>query len=410
VLFGAEHRRFVYRSVAAGDLSKKSLQAPTISKPIRCAMRSFRHDRVGQPAMTRLAENQSLTAIRGIAALAVVGMHLNAWVFPTDPLLPVALFDHGHAAVDLFFILSGFILAAVYRDIGGDGLVPFALHRLFRVFPLHLCVMLALGGLLLLAPLLGVALHDDAHHAWADFLPSLLLLQPYIGALDVWNTPSWSVGVELGCYLFFPIVMARARRWPAGWLPFAVLAAAGLEWLVLRQFGTLRTGLPALLRGFAGFNLGLLIQLAVTAWRPPARGWIVGGELAGLAVMALGVGLDHGAIIPLGGALLIAALWFRGGPVARALGRAPLVWLGEVSFAVYMIHDPVLKLVGHAVPRTRVPLAGTAGDALYATLLLLLILAVASQAHRWIEQPGRALGRRLAPRRASPTGAGLTTA
>ena len=125
----------------------------------------------------------------------------------------------GHVAVDVFFVLSGFILTLVYRDLIGPGSKEFALRRICRIYPLHLCIMTLLG-----VAGLYTALSTGTAHPWADFWPTLLLVQPYLDITSAWNLPSWSLGVELICYVLFPlanIVMRSAKR--TALITFAIL-------------------------------------------------------------------------------------------------------------------------------------------------------------------------------------------
>ncbi|OYV40471.1 MAG: hypothetical protein B7Z81_02040, partial [Acidocella sp. 20-61-6] len=116
----------------------------------------------------------------------------------------------GFAGVDIFFVLSGFILTAVYLELKLAGLRDFALRRILRIYPLHLAVLvviMALGS---------VSIAWQFNAVWWRNLPAVaLLLQPYLGLdRDLWNSPSWSAGVELSCYLLFPLALVLLRRLP----------------------------------------------------------------------------------------------------------------------------------------------------------------------------------------------------
>ncbi len=341
--------------------------------------------------MRRSAENRPLTAIRGIASLWVVGHH---WL-PGASRHLAAVFDPGFLAVDLFFILSGLILARVHPRLTLAELPDFYLRRLCRLYPLHLVC---------LAWVVAIAAPSLAAIDWPTLTASAALILPFLDIAALANPPSWSIGIELGCYLAFPLLLAALRRLD-GRVVATVIALALLwaEWRI--QFRLLgRThGAGAMERGLCGFALGM----AINRWSAPLSGWAGAGrlaaalELAGAGGIAWSLGSLNWALFPPCSALLLAGLGFDRGPVARALRREPWVWLGRISFSVYLAHYPLLLSAQRLLdPRQ----FGERGQWLYYGSLLAALLALSTLLWRAVEEPGRALPRRLRRRSAQPQG------
>ena len=293
-------------------------------------------------------ENRPLTALRGLAAVWVALHHAElGWSLPASRTLhDVLLF--GQLAVDVFFILSGFIMARVYRDLRWPGAGRFALRRLSRIYPLHVSVMLALA----LSALLSERFRSGSTHPWGDFLPDLLLLNPLLQRPPAWNPPSWSAGVELCCYLLFLPLAFLLRRLPRpALLAFALIAAVSAAAVQARFAGT-TVGIGALLRGLSGFTLGAALAacppLAPRRWTP---------LLASAALVAAVVLLD-----PIATALAAAALvTVLGAPAARlrpveARAGQPGACLARADL---VLHLPAARAAAGPIR----PSAAGAGDA-----------------------------------------------
>ena len=336
-------------------------------------------------------ENRPLTALRGLAAVWVVLHHAElGWSLPAGRTLhDVLLF--GQLAVDVFFVLSGFIMARVYRDLRWHGAGRFALRRLSRIYPLHVCVMLALA----LSALLSERLRSGSTHPWGDFLPDLLLLNPLLQLPPAWNPPSWSAGVELCCYLLFLPLAFLLRQLPRPALPaFALIAALSVA-TVQAHFAGTTVGVGAVLRGLSGFTLGAALAacppLAPRRWTP---------LLASAALVAATVLLDPVATALAAAALVtvLGAPAVRLRPVERALASPALVWLGQISFSIYLLHVPLLVQFGR-LPPVRTMLQSPAGAWGAVAAFMLVLLPLATLTHRYIEQPAR----RWAARQSRPS-------
>lgn len=330
----------------------------------------------------RTAENRPLTAIRGIASLWVVGHH---WL-PSASRHLGAIFDPGFLAVDLFFILSGLILARVHARLTTAELPDFYLRRVFRLYPLHLVC---------LAWLVGIVSPNLASMEWLTLAGSAALIHPFLASAALANPPSWSIGVELGCYLAFPLLLAGLRRLDGRVVPTVmVLALLWAEWRIQFRLLGVTHGAGAMERGLCGFALGMAINL----WSAPFGRWRHAGliaaalELIGLGGIAWSLCSVSWACFPPCSALLLAGLGLDRGPVARALRAEPWLWLGRISFSVYLAHYPLLVSAERVLNPKQL---GESGEWLWYAGLLAALLALSTLLWRYVEEPGRSLPRRL---------------
>ncbi len=347
----------------------------------------------------------SLTGLRGIAAVWVMLFHISLLA----PLIGAAWLGRiwvssvGWVGVDLFFVLSGFILMWVH---GTEFVRPtasvtgrFALARIVRVYPLSLAVL----GLLLL-----LALADPGFVAWyrlkdADnfslsaFARTAFLATRWVGADGGdWNQPVWSLSVELVGYAAFPLLawlMVRCSLAAA-----IATAAVALTALALFQIAVGTAGsntidqASALARMACCFTAGMAICRARQRVADGAARW------AGMAaiLVCIGIGLachfQYGRLLtPTGFAVLIFCLSFRAGSVDRFLSSTPVLFLGRISFPLYLVHVmPLLWLVWHFSRAPLAPLAATGVVFAYAAscigLAALLHHLVERPSHRWIRR------------------------
>lgn len=339
-------------------------------------------------------QNRALTSIRGVAALWVVGLHLQFGLSLLGYPGGGAIFKPGYLAVDIFFILSGFVITAVHRDLTtvADG-VDFFTRRVFRLYPLHLFVLTLLLGLWLWETT-HYGSHDPTQRL-ADLPIVALLLQPYLIHGLTWNTVSWSIGVEMLCYLLFPLAMRLLRPRPlAGTL--ILLAATCL--FERHAHSEMVWGWPAIQRGLAGFALGMLLQHAsILLPRPSARLADLLGML-GAAGVVLALATHAPQNVPLAAGLLIFALSAERGRLSAAMAATPLYWLGQISFSLYLLHPTLTSLAFALVPPAMLPLGPVATPLAWSAILLAVLLGLSTLSWALVEEPPRRLGGRLARR------------
>jgi peptidoglycan/LPS O-acetylase OafA/YrhL len=367
-----------------------------------------------------------LDVLRGLCAVIVALHHVEF----RAPLRDLGLLRHGALFVDFFFVLSGFIITYNYRDLATvPQLGRFMALRFARIYPLHLVMLFVFllyeTAQWAVVKILGLTL-DSAPFSENDgvaFVLNLTLLNG-VGLRELsFNIPAWSISSEFWTYLAFALVTmtfagrSQLQRWAYGLLSLGALAtlvwaspAPGLteDW---------RLFLP---RCLFSFFLGALVWHAWSRWseaspRTPARGL---GTLCQVAAVVLAIAVVSVAgperrplefAAPLTFALVIAAFVFwPKTAVVRALVCRPLCWLGGVSYSVYMVHMIVLLSIeaflrlGLHTPRENglimiSPLLGACLVPVY----LGLVFALAHLTHRYIELPGRELGRELVAARRS---------
>lgn len=351
----------------------------------------------------------ALDGLRGVAALVVVLFHLMArW--PTHlPNLP--FMQGGYLSVDVFFVLSGFVIAHAYSErLPGSPrtVASFLGRRWLRVYPLHLAM---LGLLLALETAKLVAQWRGGHPDIPPFAgnndvtglaENALMIQSWVGAPRLgWNAPSWSLSAEAGAYLIF-----AAAAWAGLMRRTSVLAAcagAGIVILALvawRQ-GTLDlTHRDGLVRCFAGFATGVFLERLHRLGRLPR--WTtrlqVPAVLALLAIAAAGRGwLVFAAPVI---ALLVASLCTDEGPLAALLRTRPLQFLGRISYSLYLVQVPLLMIMESLLKALHLRASGLdawRGDELGLVYLAALV-ATAALTYRAIERPARWSWRGLVPR------------
>ncbi|RYY08441.1 MAG: acyltransferase, partial [Alphaproteobacteria bacterium] len=168
-------------------------------------------------------EIKALTSLRGLAAMAVVLQHFSATAQQNASGWIPSIVPHGYMAVDFFFVLSGFIMSytylAAFETAGLRAYGPFLWKRVARIFPLGIAITLIIA-------LLGTAAAPFGLTGLFYRLPpetglgtliviNLLHLQGLMPDYNL-NDPSWSVSVELGAYLLFPLLIylnISARPW-----------------------------------------------------------------------------------------------------------------------------------------------------------------------------------------------------
>jgi peptidoglycan/LPS O-acetylase OafA/YrhL len=343
----------------------------------------------------------ALTGIRALAASLVLGFH-----FYTEHIVPVGInsllpfFTRGYLGVDFFFLLSGFIITHVYlTPLACPNRITvqiFLWHRIIRLYPVHLTVLAGLVAIVSLAGAAGIALNDPQHWQWKDLFWHLTLLHSW-GATEglAWNDPSWSISAEWFAYLLFPLLapmMIRVHgRVTALLIAVAALATTAAlfaiaDWAVL----TSGRGAPAMMRVFGEFLCGAALCRAVALGGVSSRS--SGDILAAGAFIAFLLGASAGladfALIAFL-ALTVFGASTSAAYLARILGSRPLVWLGEVSYSIYMVHFPVLIVIRRLWERLGFAEWGVAGKTFAFLITLALVIGLASMLFYLVERPAR---------------------
>ena len=346
-----------------------------------------------------------LTALRFYAALWVVLYHFWPNLAVGGGVRPEFI-ARGYLGVELFFVLSGFILCHVYLpavERKAFSYREFLWARIARVYPLHIATLVGIGAMALAAVAAGMSI-DPHILSWRSLPANLLMLQAWGLAPEAgWNHPSWSISAEWFAYLSFPLFAAvalalKARPWVA-----AAGAAARLTGLYL--IFPLFSGFPLTEATIAwgALRIAPCFALGCAAWlvwnaRPVTRP-ITAAALSGFlvcAIAAMAALRAHDALIVLAFGALIVALASLTSSGSRIGASAVGVYLGEISYAVYMVCIPWKLLFVNGVHR----LFGF-GDQLPPVLWLVFVagvVPVAALGHHLVERPARKWLRALASR------------
>ena len=346
------------------------------------------------PPPGALTYNPALDGLRGVAIVLVILSHAHA-----------PLFEGAFYGVDLFFVLSGYLITSLLlQELGGTGRIQywrFYRRRFYRLMP---ALLFFLAAYCLLAPRLWPGIEG----VYSDALVSALYLADY--GIAFFDQPDallhmWSLSVEEHFYLIWPPLLALlVRRTPRGqlWRAIAALVVLGWAWRVLWvaqgqqfyeiffRFDTRTTGL------LTGALLAALV-LEQPRWfqevraRLPHFMWLVLAvpllmEQAWDDMNAMVWGMT---VVELATALVLVAVLVPRGPVAEMLSARPLVTIGKLSYGIYLWHYPVVRYLRADLPWQAVVVLG-----------FIISTALAALSYYTIER--WALRRRDAPQRAKP--------
>ncbi|MGE7371168.1 acyltransferase family protein [Neorhizobium sp. NPDC001467] len=365
----------------------------------------------------------ALDSWRGIAALLVALFHFQTAGFFYD----FPLIRHGNLAVPFFFVLSGFVITHAYRTSlsnSGDGW-RFVIRRFGRLYPLHLFTLSIFVALelakLMMAARVGLHSQEGAFAGTNDIaslIANIFLLQAVIPFPELtWNASSWSISTEFYTYLLFVSLVLSLGKY-RGWGAVAVFVASGvgLVWLdTYKPDLNLASGL-GLVQCIFGFFAGhLTYELHLRLRRNAAVQGTV-AELAATAIMLLLFWFKphYTTFNILGFSVAILLFSYERGTVAKLLRIRPLLFLGKLSYSIYLVHFFVFAVL-FAIARVA---QGWLGQSLIATdgvherlafgpaglmdLMALLYLAVvilcACFTYAYVEEPGRQFFNRLSKR------------
>ncbi len=356
--------------------------------------------------MAKPAQIPALTSIRGIAAWWVVVYHFRDQLAPHVPEAVAVVAARGFLAVDLFFVLSGFVIAlnygAAFDRLSWSEVRRFLVARLARIYPLHLTMcLLFLANPLAIHLFASSGAIGERYDAGA-WLMNLALVQSW-GFIDhmTWNVPAWSISTEWFAYLLFPaaaFALSRAVRSPAAALALAAaclvalplaLSAAGVASLgaAITSYGLVR----CVLQFLVGAALSRAFVLGLRAGAKAHAALLAAAAGLGALHLILGVG-DHW-VLPAAFACLVFALTSDGAALNRALALPALVWIGEISYSTYLVHYFVKDW-------TKFLLVAPGTPSLLPFIVYIAVTFAASVLlYRTIEVPGRRLVRRLGDRR-----------
>ena len=364
----------------------------------------------------------SHAALRGIAALLVVAYHLQfGGGYRLSPERATPILTRSYLFVDLFFILSGFIISYVNhagrsKTVTLGEMQSFMKARFARLYPLHLFCLFYLVLFRWLMASLQYARHRPVDfwqtHSLESLASQLALLNAWFPKGPQWNIPSWSISAEFFAYALFPIVVTIHARSRAGCeLAIAAFSLAFFGYIFATS-GSLDivVGLaPA--RCVAGFFLGMLLYFHRDRVARLSETALTGVQIASVAAILLILATsvaDPWVIPPF--FLLVASTWTDRGLLPNLLRGRPLLWLGDISYSVYLNHVCLLQILSFFWTRSGQHLLGDGAlnRCAWIVLVYATTLCISHLTFKFVERPMRQwlatrwLGRKADPIRQSP--------
>jgi peptidoglycan/LPS O-acetylase OafA/YrhL len=381
-----------------------------------------------------------LDGIRGLAILLVLFYH---YVICTAQLAPGSALAYAHAlgaltwsGVDLFFVLSGFLIGGILLDARESPTYfgTFYARRFFRIVPLWLVACSGYWIVLLGAPALGGGadgwlLKDPA--PWYSYLT--FTQNFWMAARNAfgpqWLAVSWSLAVEEQFYLTLPLLIRFVPPNRLRWVLCTAIVATPFLRAMAVVMDPERAGYAVYVLPFTRMDTLLLGVLIALLARNPAswaaierrRRWIQVGFwvlLAGVAVFTVKkwtIGTVPMSVVgytwfaALYSAVLLLVLSDRDGLVARVFRTGPLMALGGLAYGIYLFHQPVLGIL-HAVVRDQVPRLMNPQDALVTLAAAAVTLGLARFSWHYFEKPLVRRGQAFEYLPARPTGRPIPTA
>lgn len=338
---------------------------------------------------------ESLTFTRFVAAMAIVVFHFGRQAAPFDEGLLHDLLSKAYVGVSYFFVLSGFVMIIAYGHRERVEAGPYFVNRLARIYPVYL---------LAIALLFGLRASQGLGIEWLGLGLNALLVQAWIpDYAHSFNTPGWSLSVEMFFYAAFPwLYNALYRRVE---LRLIVLAAVVL-WAASQAafIGLLKSPLYA---GLHSTGHNLLFYFPLMHLNQFVIGNVIGLLYLRLRLRRARQGDHDVALVALFGAVVLLpsltdrvhfhngllALLFapvivltaaNTGRLARVTSRRPFVFLGEISYGIYILQLPVHGWCEVAFARWRLE-----DPALRFYVFVMILLAASALSYVALESPLR---------------------
>jgi peptidoglycan/LPS O-acetylase OafA/YrhL len=350
-----------------------------------------RSNRVANPRVTPLEAEPGyypvLDGLRAFSVLFVIFEHVNALPSPLRHF-------HGYLGVDIFFVLSGFLITGLLlreeRLTGKVDLAGFYIRRAFRILPLYFLVLFTY--VIMLQPASKIAKWTQMKAALPFFLTfnndiPLILMPDRVGTIF---GLSWTLGIEEKFYFFWPLICFIAlgtlrKRFFVGWILYGLSATLAL---FIFPMG----------RAYAGLIVGAILAIAFSS--PAAleslrrlASRIPAGAILALVVIGFWlVDVSQRSVFAFSWiiGLTVTSLLLRKSWLSRFLSLNWVVWFGKRSYAMYLIQGFAIEsllLVFHP--------GSAAGEVGLAIAAFILASLGAALLHRFVEEPARGFGKRM---------------
>jgi peptidoglycan/LPS O-acetylase OafA/YrhL len=376
-----------------------------------------------EKSLVRTGEIKALSGLRIVAAVWVVLFHFRPWLEQVAPGFRSALapvLNCGAQGVDLFFMLSGFVLTWNYLDRMGESFsIRSTLHflwlRLARVWPVYLVTLHLALAWIIFTLYVGHLPSPAADQLNAvSYVRQVVLVQlwfqPFFDGSS-WDGPAWSISAEWLAYLLFGVLVlaifriSRATR-ARGLLWLAIVASLPPALLLLAtgHFYTPWSWLPRIIMQFTA---GALACAAVRKLQPTDRARRIAGYLS----LALGVGIvgilyfldanpvpkvsDSSGLVDVLFVPLVVTLAIGVGTLPRLLSTRIMVYGGYISFSLYMVHELVHTAWNWFTAEYEIVLTPSWSAKLIVVGVLGVAVLGAAALYHFVEEPARIWMRRM---------------
>ena len=357
----------------------------------------------------------NLTPLRGIAALLVAVFHFEMAIARFVPAKLTMFFEKCYLMVDLFFIMSGFIILHVYKDdfaahIEWNSLRKYIVARFARIYPLHFFSLLLLVLLVLVFSPAGTY-PNPIENPWAIPTGFLLLHSYYIHDIYTWNIPSWSISAEWAAYLLFPVLalfMEKRKLFALIVLGLCVVTAYLSIMYLLPRRNFLYPSIPVphnlnttydygFLRGIAGFVTGMIVYklYQLPSVKSIFHKDIFAAAIILLVVLALHFAVSDGFCVILF-ATLVLSFALNNGYLHTYCNNRFAQYIGKISYSIYLmqifLQEPFSKglrlpgVVGFGRGKQNIDFSSGLG---YCFIYLVLLIGISSITYYAVEQPCR---------------------
>lgn len=329
-----------------------------------------------------------LDGLRGLLALSVVVSHIIGGITAWSA---TRLFIGAYLAVDIFFILSGFVLARLLYQRNYTH-ISFFWMRFFRLWPLHVSVIIFCIIVYEFNRYMGRYAPPGSFKDVSLFLKnSFFLMTMGIEKIPVINPPSWSIGIEFWTSAVLLPMLVRIR--PSALYALSVVCYAFIAYNVkgLAPAYTIYSFVSlGLVKGIAGMTLGIAIyktqKEVYEILRKIDLEWLAALFVFSISYIFVAIIWQKHSplnfiVIALTIPILNVETFGKVNFVYKLFSSKPLVWLGKISFSLYLIHTPILVLLG--VPN----IAKRVGDVNAAIFVAMICVGAAALVHYYFEAP-----------------------
>jgi peptidoglycan/LPS O-acetylase OafA/YrhL len=329
----------------------------------------------------------ALTSLRGIAALIVVVFHFAYYTLPPAGVVLSSysgFFKNGYLCVDLFFVLSGFIMTHVYWDrfclgVSKSNYWKYLSARFARIYPLHLFTLSVLVCLEVIRAFLPNNTAFTGQFTLTSLFANIFLLQafdltclPLLWCNTFWNEPAWSISVEFVIYCLFPFILfALLKTKPKTDAIVYIITLISIFLLIKFTRGTLSTivGIPSIARCGLECVLGIITykiyQFSEREAVPKNNDDLAEKRSQRqhlrfnlLAIFSIGWiacvmhnwndyfrAIHDWSILPAFSLLILAMTDKNNGLISKIMNSPILLYLGTISYSIYMVHWCLAELL-----------------------------------------------------------------